>query len=381
MEGAQLSPSNMLNCAEENPFQYFMSTLPYLKKPVLGIETSCDETSVAVVRGNQVLSNIVSSQARLHEQWGGIVPEAAARRHAEAFLPVLQQALESANITLNDLGGIGVTNRPGLVGALAVGIAGAKALSLSRKLPLLGVHHLEAHLLSSLIPTEANREPITFPHVCLLVSGGHTELILIKNPGEYEVLGGTIDDAAGEAFDKSARALGLGYPGGPAIQKSAQTGIPDKYRLPRGLEDPTLNFSFSGLKTAVVRLVEKEGEKLDVPSAALAVEEAITSVLSERAIYACTVTGCQALSLVGGVAANRRLRAKVHELASQSSVRVWAPPLELCTDNGAMIAHVASWRLACGERDTLELDAWARAPLPPKPLGEPEEALAPKNTP
>jgi N6-L-threonylcarbamoyladenine synthase len=342
-----------------------MQALPYLPQPVLGIETSCDETSVGVVLQNRVLANIVSSQARLHEKWGGIVPEAAARKHAEAFLPVLEQALHQANVTLEDLGGIGVTNRPGLVGALAVGIAGAKALSLSRNIPLLGVHHLEAHLLSSLLYVDEKPEPIPFPHVCLLVSGGHTELILIKNPGEYKTLGGTIDDAAGEAFDKSARALGLGYPGGPAIQKAAQTGIPHKYHLPRGLEDPTLNFSFSGLKTAVIRLVEREGDALDVPSAAWAVEEAITSVLSERSIYACTLTGCQTLSLVGGVAANRRLRAKISDLATRHHIQVWAPALEFCTDNGAMIAHVASWRLACGERDGLDLDAWARAPLPP----------------
>lgn len=345
-----------------------MPPISYFERPVLGIETSCDETSAGVILQNHVLSNVVSSQAKLHEKWGGIIPEVAARRHAETFLPVLEQALKEANLTLKDIGGLGVTNRPGLVGALAVGIAGAKALSFSLNLPLLGVHHLEAHLLSSLIATEENEESIPFPHVCLLVSGGHTELVLVKNPGEYSTLGGTLDDAAGEAFDKSARALGLGYPGGPAIQKTAQAGIPNKYNLPRGLDDPTMNFSFSGLKTAVVRLVERERENLDVPSAALAVEEAITSVLSERTIYACTVTGCKALSLVGGVAANRRLRSKVQELASLQNIRVWAPPLELCTDNGAMIAHVASWRLARGERDTLELDAFARAPLPNGPL-------------
>ncbi|MDQ2986317.1 MAG: tRNA (adenosine(37)-N6)-threonylcarbamoyltransferase complex transferase subunit TsaD [Armatimonadota bacterium] len=325
--------------------------LKYFDGIVLGIETSCDETSVALMRGRDVLANVISSQADLHLKWGGVVPEAAARKHAEAMLPALQQALDEAQLSLANVSAIAVTNRPGLVGALSVGVSAAKALAFSLEVPLLGVDHLEGHVLSPAISAD-----LTFPHVCLLVSGGHTELIGVHAPGKYERLGGTIDDAAGEAFDKSARALGLGYPGGPAIQNAATRGDSSRYKLPKGLSGETLDFSFSGLKTAVLYLFRDEGAKLNVSDAAASFEETITSVLSERAERACLGFGAQAATVVGGVAANVRLRSKLQDIADRRRIKFTAPPLTLCTDNAAMIAHAGSIRLAAGERDNFELD-------------------------
>jgi N6-L-threonylcarbamoyladenine synthase len=333
--------------------------LNYLEGPVLGIETSCDETSVAVLDGRQVMVNVVSSQAELHKKWGGVVPEAAARKHAEALLPTLDVALEGAGVGLTDLAGIAVTNRPGLVGALSVGVSAAKSLAYSLRVPFIGVHHLEGHLLSPLMTAD-----VEFPHLCLLVSGGHTEIILVAEPGRYSNIGGTIDDAAGEAFDKAARALGLGYPGGPAIQRAAEGGDAAKYPLPRGLREPTTNFSFAGLKTAVLYLATAEGSGLDVASAAASFEETITGVLADRTLRACREHGCRTVTLVGGVAANRRLRTKMHQLAEEARITFVTPPFELCTDNAAMIAHVGSLRLARGERDGMDLDTLAVAQLP-----------------
>jgi N6-L-threonylcarbamoyladenine synthase len=328
-------------------------------QPVLGIETSCDETSAAVIVGDRVLSNVVSSQADLHRKWGGVVPEAAARRHAEALLPAVEESLAVAGMGLGEVGGVAVTNRPGLIGALAVGVAFAKGLAASRGLPLVGVHHLEAHVLSPFLAGD-----VPLPHVCLLVSGGHTELILVRAPGEYEVLGGTIDDAAGEAFDKAARSLGLGYPGGPAIQSAAETGDPARYSLPRGLSDPTLDFSFAGLKTAVRVLAESEAGALDVASAAASFEATVAAVLADRALLACRERDAKAVTLVGGVAANRRLRGVLSDRCEAIGVRFAPAPAELCTDNAAMIAFAGSWRLARGERDTVEMDTLSAAPLP-----------------
>ncbi len=333
--------------------------MEYITGPVLGIETSCDETSIAIMDGRRILSNVVSSQAELHRKWGGVVPEVAARKHTEAIIPALDTALREAGAALEDVRAIGVANRPGLIGALAVGVASAKALSVSLRVPLLGVHHLEAHVLSPLLVSE-----VSYPHVCLLVSGGHTELIHVSGPGLYRRLGGTLDDAAGEVFDKAARTIGLDYPGGPAIQEAAKRGDPRRYRLPRGLRDPTMDFSFSGLKTAVVYLAKREGEALDVPSAAASFEETITSVLAERALYACRETDARAVTLVGGVAANETLRNKMKAMAEERGIRLSVPPPALCTDNAAMIAHVAGWRIARGESDTMDLDAFATAPLP-----------------
>lgn len=333
--------------------------MTFFEKPILALETSCDETAAAVVVGRRVLSNAVASQMELHAQWGGVVPEAAARAHVEALLPTIEAALSQAVVTLDDIAAIAVTNRPGLVGALSVGVTAAKALAFARELPLVGIHHLEGHL-SSVLALDAE---IPFPHAALIVSGGHTELVEVSAPGEYRIVGATRDDAAGEAFDKGARVLGLGYPGGPAVQQAAQGGNPKRYPLPKGLSGETLDFSFSGLKTAVLRLAEKEGAALNVPDAAASLQATIARVLTERSIRAVRASNLGALTLVGGVAANRALRESLAAACAREGIAFFTPPFELCTDNAAMIGLAASFRLARDERDGIELEATANADL------------------
>lgn len=328
-------------------------------RPLLALETSCDETSAAVLVGREVRSNVVASQIEMHRKWGGVVPEAAARAHLEAMLPVIQEALDLSGLGLPDLGAIAVTNRPGLVGALSVGVTAAKALGLTLDIPVLGVHHLEGHLMSPLSVTDA----LPFPHLCLIVSGGHTELVAVEAPGQYRIVGETRDDAAGEAFDKGARLLGLGYPGGRAIQEAAKTGNPKRYPLPKGLSGDTTDFSFSGLKTAVLRLVEKEGDHLSVPDAAASLQETIVSVLTERALRAVRQLDGTALTLVGGVAANVALRERLREKCARQGIAFFTPPIDLCTDNAAMIGLAASHRLAKGEHDGDDLNAFPNAEL------------------
>lgn len=328
-------------------------------RPILAIETSCDETSAAVIVGRTVLSNVISSQIDLHRKWGGVVPEAAARAHVEAVLPVIQEALQGAKMTPADVAAVAVTNRPGLVGALSVGVTAAKAFAFARRIPLLGIHHLEGHMMSILaLPDE-----IPFPHICLIVSGGHTELVAVSAPGEYRIVGETRDDAAGEAFDKGARLLGLGYPGGYAIQEAAKAGKPTRYPLPKGLAGDTIDFSFSGLKTAVLRLVEREGAALSIPDAAASIQETLVSVLTERALRAMDRLNGEALTLVGGVAANVALRERLAAACARRGVAFLTPPLSLCTDNAAMIGLAASVRLARGERDDFDLDTLPGAEL------------------
>lgn len=331
---------------------------------ILAIESSCDETSAAIVEGRRVFANIVSSQVDLHRQWGGVVPEAAARAHVEAIVPVVAEAFTRSGRSPEDVGAVAVTNRPGLVGALAVGVAAAKAWAFALDVPILGVHHLEGHLLSPLAELGGTPIDLNFPHLCLIVSGGHTEIVEVLAPGDYRLLSETIDDAAGEAFDKSARLLGLGYPGGRAIELAAEGGRSDRYRLPRALADDPFRFSFSGLKTAVLRLVETEGDHLSIPDAAASIQAAIVDVLVEKSIRLVEETKLTGLTLVGGVAANAALRETLASRCERSGIAFSTPPIELCTDNAAMIGIAASLRWASGHEDDLLLDVTSSASLP-----------------
>lgn len=333
----------------------------YFPGRLLAIETSCDETSIAVLRGHEILSNIVSSQIDLHAQWGGVVPEAAARAHVEALLPVLQTALDSAGVGLHEIEAIAVTNRPGLVGALSVGVSAATALSLSLGCPLIGVHHLEGHIWSVL----AADPELQAPFCCLLASGGHTEFVHVRGLGDYGLLGSTIDDAAGEAFDKGARLLGLGSPGGPMVERAAVGGDPKRYPLPRALPERPYEVSFSGLKTALLRLTEREGSDLNVSDAAASLQAAIVDVLAEKALAAALDSGSSTLALVGGVAANTVLREALAARCEKEGIRFIVPPRELCTDNAAMTGLAGSLYLAAGTPNDLPLEVSSNAELGP----------------
>jgi N6-L-threonylcarbamoyladenine synthase len=318
---------------------------------VLGIETSCDETAAAVVRdGRRLLSSVVSSQVELHAVYGGVVPELASRQHVEAIIPVLDEALARAGCSLGNIDAVAVTTGPGLAGALLVGANAAKAIAYARDLPLLAVNHLEGHIYAAWL--EEGPEP-RFPVLCLIVSGGHTDLVLMTGHGRYRRLGETADDAAGEAFDKVARLLGLGFPGGPAIERLAAGARPAP-RLPRARLARPYDFSFSGLKTKVLRLVRgEEGPAPPPPELAAAFQEAVVDALVTKAIAAARDHAAREIILVGGVAANGALRAA---LAERSPVRVRIPLPALCTDNGAMIAACGWWRLRAGEAAPLDAD-------------------------
>ncbi len=312
---------------------------------VLGIESSCDETGLAVYDTERgLLAHALHSQVALHAEYGGVVPELASRDHIRRALPLTRKVLAEAGLTLADLDGIAYTQGPGLAGALLVGASIAAGLGVALGLPTVGVHHLEGHLLSPLL---AEPRP-EFPFIALLVSGGHTQIMRVDGVGRYELLGETVDDAAGEAFDKTAQLLGLGYPGGPAVAKLAETGDPRRFKLPRPmLNSGNLDFSFSGLKTAVLNLRNKEGDgaKTDI---AAGFQAAAVEVLAEKSLQALRQTGMKRLVVAGGVGANRQLRARLDAEAAKRRFQVHYPPLDLCTDNGAMIAFAGALRLKAG---------------------------------
>ena len=311
---------------------------------VLGIETSCDETGVALYDSAKggLLAHAVHSQVAMHEAYGGVVPELASRDHIQRLVPLTRRILGEAGRKMSDLGGVGYTEGPGLAGALLVGASFAHALGESLGIPVLGIHHLEGHLLSPLL---SERRP-EFPFVALLVSGGHTQLMQVEGVGRYRLLGETQDDAAGEAFDKTAKLLGLGYPGGPAISALAETGKPGRYQLPRPmLASRDLDFSFSGLKTAALMLVKQKGEPADI---ARAFVDAVVEVLVAKSVRALESTGTKRLVVAGGVGANKQLRAAL----GKRGIDVYYPEPELCTDNGAMIAFAAAQRLGAAEHRT-----------------------------
>jgi N6-L-threonylcarbamoyladenine synthase len=324
---------------------------------VLGIETSCDETAVAVVEDGTVRSNLVSSQVDLHARFGGVVPELASRAHVEALSPLMGEALERAGCRFADLDGVAVTVGPGLVGALLVGVAGAKAVALGTGAPLIGVNHLEGHIYANFL---AHEGPLV-PAVCLVVSGGHTMLVHMPQEHRYRVLGQTIDDAAGEAFDKIARFLGLGFPGGPALDRLARDGNPTAISFPRAMADSgDYDFSLSGLKTAVLRHCKREqaaGRRVDPADLAASFQEAIVDVQVAKTIRAAAESGVATVLLGGGVVANTRLRERMDAAGRERGLRVLFPPPDLCTDNGAMIARAGASRLERGERTTFDVGA------------------------
>lgn len=344
---------------------------------ILGIETSCDETAAAVLAdGRHILSNVVASQIDLHRPFGGVFPEVAARQHVFTLLPVVHEALANAEVDWDDLAAIAVTRGPGLAGALLVGVNAAKGMAWSRGLPLVGINHLEGHVYSNWIEVDGNSAGKTFPLLVLIVSGGHTELILMRGHGDYERLGATIDDAAGEAFDKIARLLGLGYPGGPAIQAAAAGGDPSAFNLPRAWLPGTHDFSFSGLKTAVLRAVqqlERSQDETDrrltagaglspqtITGIAASFQQAVVDVLVTKTLQAALATSATEICVCGGVAANAALRSAMRQ---RSPVPVSVPPLSLCTDNAAMIAAAGFYRWQQSDLSRLDLDVVANLGL------------------
>ena len=324
---------------------------------ILGIETSCDETGASVVAdGREIRSNIIASQAQLHEITGGVVPEIASREHVAKVNAVIGEALKVAGIGFSDLDAVAVANRPGLVGALLVGVSAAKAIAYAARKPLIGIHHIEAHIYANYL----TQNDIQLPAVCLVASGGHSEIFLVRGHADYEILGRTRDDAAGEAFDKSARLLGIGYPGGAVIDRLAQTGNPDAIRFPRAWLAPgSLDLSFSGLKTAVRNLSRQGIDQYSIEDWAASLQAAIVDILVGKTIEAARRTGVRQVMAAGGVAANSGLSAALKSACASDGLALSIPPPILCTDNAAMIACTGYYHLKAGAVDDLNLDTLA----------------------
>ena len=330
---------------------------------VLGIETSCDETGVAIYDSQLgLLANQLHSQARLHDAYGGVVPELASRDHVRRITPLLAAAMDEAGLQRGDIDGVAYTAGPGLIGALLVGASFGRSLGYAWRVPAVAVHHMEAHLLA----VNLEEDPPDYPFLALLVSGGHTQLLQVRAAGDYTLLGESLDDAAGEAFDKTAKLLGLGYPGGPQVSALAQRGRAGRYRLPRPMTDrPGLDFSFSGLKTAVALVVkdladDDEQARADV---ACAFVDAVVDTLTIKCARAIRQTGITRLVAAGGVSANRQLREKLTAMAADSGGRIFYPRPEFCTDNGAMIAYTGYVKLSAGASQSLAFAAYPRWPL------------------
>ncbi len=333
---------------------------------ILAIESSCDETAASVVKnGREVLSNVISSQIELHKLYGGVVPEIASRKHIEKINQVIEEALREADVTLDELDAIGVTYGPGLVGALLVGVAEAKAIAYAKKLPLVGVHHIEGHISANYIENK-ELEP---PFICLVVSGGHTHLVCVKDYGTYEIIGRTRDDAAGEAFDQVARAIGLGYPGGPKIDKLSKEGNENAIVFPKAhIADAPYDFSFSGVKSSVLNYIngcQMKGEAYNPADIAASFQKAVTDVLVENAMHAVKEYGLSKFAIAGGVASNSKLRAAMKEACEKNGVEFYYPSSILCTDNAAMIGAAAYYEYINGTRHGWDLNA-----VPNLKLGE-----------
>ena len=333
---------------------------------ILAIESSCDETAAAVVKnGREVKSNVISSQIELHTLYGGVVPEIASRKHIEKINQVIEEALKEAEVTLNDIDAIGVTYGPGLVGALLVGVAEAKAMAFAANKPLVGVHHIEGHISANYIENK-ELEP---PYICLVVSGGHTHLVVVNDYGDYKVIGRTRDDAAGEAFDKVARAIGLGYPGGPKIDKLAKEGNPEAIKFPRAkVEGSPFDFSFSGLKSAVlnhINMCQMKGLEINEADIAASFQSSVVDALLERAILACKEYGMKKMAIAGGVASNSAIRKAFEEKCEKEGIQFYHPSPIFCTDNAAMIGVAAYYEYINGTRHGWDLNA-----VPNLKLGE-----------
>lgn len=334
-----------------------------LNSVIMAIESSCDETACAIIKdGREICANVVSTQIKIHEKFGGVVPEVASRKHLEYIDLVIEEALVESGYSFDDLDAIAVTMGPGLIGALLVGLSTAKGLAYALNKPLIGVHHIEGHIYANFLA----HQNISLPCMCLVVSGGHTNIVKIEKHGSYEILGQTVDDAAGEAYDKVARAIGLGYPGGPKIDKLSKEGNPNAIKFPRAKLDQPLNFSFSGLKSAVLNYLnqaEMKQETVNRADVAASFQESVIDVLVDHTMQAMEESGIRTLLLAGGVSANSRLRERIGEVCDEKGYNLYYPPLSLCTDNAAMIGAAAAYKFARKEFSGYDLNAVAQLPF------------------